>query len=39
MKETIHIINSFRSADIEQLKKSVTEKIENILNTIVKKIN
>lgn len=37
MKETIHTINIFKSADIEQLKKSVTEKIENLLNIIVKR--
>lgn len=37
MKETIHTINTFRSADIERLKKSVTEKIEKLLNTFVKK--
>lgn len=37
MKETIQIKNTFRSADVEWLKKSVTEKIENILNAIAKK--
>lgn len=37
MKETIHTINIFKSADIEQLKKSVTEKIEKIINIQIKK--
>lgn len=37
MKETIYITNTFKSIGIEQLKKSVTEKIKNLLNTIVKK--
>lgn len=39
MKETIELKNTFKSADAEQLKKSVTEKIENLLNAIAKKAN
>lgn len=37
MKETIHTINTFRSDDIERLKKAVTKKIEKLLNTCMKK--
>lgn len=37
MKETIHTINTFRSDDIERLKKAITEKIEKLLNTCMKK--
>ncbi len=37
MKETIHTINTFRSADIEHLKKAVTEKIEKLVNICMKK--
>ena len=37
MKETIHAKNSFRSADSEQLKKAVTEKISKLINCQVKK--
>ncbi len=37
MKDKIHTINTFRSADIEHLKKAVTEKIEKLVNTCMKK--
>lgn len=37
MKDKIHTINTFRSDDIERLKKAVTEKIEKLLNTCMKK--
>lgn len=37
MKETIHTKNSFKSSDIEQLKKTVTEKIEKLANIRMKK--
>ena len=37
MKDTIHTKNSFRSADSEQLKKAVTEKISKLINRQVKK--
>ena len=37
MKENIHTINTFRSDDIERLKEAVTEKIEKLLNTCMKK--
>jgi len=37
VKETIHTKNSFRSADSEQLKKAVTEKISKLINHQVKK--
>lgn len=37
MKDKIHTINTFRSDDIERLKKAVTEKIEKLVNTCMKK--
>lgn len=37
MKENIHTKNSFKSSDKEQIKKAVTEKIEKIINTLIKK--
>jgi hypothetical protein len=39
MKETIHTKNSFRSADVEHLRKAVTEKIEKLVNRQVKRKN
>ncbi|WP_278245156.1 hypothetical protein [Ruminococcus flavefaciens] len=39
MKETIHMKNSFRSADVEHLRKAVTEKIEKLVNRQVKRKN
>lgn len=37
MKEKINTKSSFRSTDIEHLKKAVTEKIEKLLNSQMKK--
>lgn len=37
MKDVIHTKNSFKSSDVEQLKKAVTEKIEKLLNSQMKK--
>ncbi len=37
MKETIHTKNSFKSANIECLKKSVTEKVSKIVDRQIKK--
>lgn len=37
MKEKIHTKSSFRSADIERLKKAVTEKVEKLANIQLKK--
>ncbi len=37
MKETIHTKNSFKSADVEHLRKAVTEKVEKLVNNKIKK--
>ncbi len=37
MKETIHTKNSFKSADLEYLKKNVTEKVSKLVNQQMKK--
>ena len=37
MKETIHTKNSFKSADLEYLKKTVTEKVSKLVNQQMKK--
>lgn len=37
MKEKIHTISTFRTKDIEFLKKAVTAKIEKLVNEQVKK--
>ena len=37
MKETIHTKNSFKSADLEYLKKTVTEKVSKLVNQRMKK--
>lgn len=37
MDDKIHTKNSFKTADIERLKKTVTEKIEKLVNRQVKK--
>lgn len=37
MNKKIHIINSFVTNDAELLKKAVTEKIEKLLNSQMKK--
>lgn len=37
MKDKIHTINTFRTKDIELLKKAVTAKIEKLVNEQVRK--
>ena len=37
MKEIIHTKNSFKSADVEYLRKAVTEKVERLINNKIKK--
>ncbi len=37
MKETIHTKNSFKSADVEHLRKAVTAKIEKLINRKIKR--
>lgn len=37
MKETIHTKNTFKSADTERLRKTVTEKMEKLVNAKLKK--
>ncbi len=37
MKENLHTKNTFKTADIEHLKKAVTAKVEKIINNQVKK--
>ena len=37
MKETINTKNTFKSVDIESLKKAVTAKIEKLVNIKLKK--
>lgn len=37
MKEKIHISGTFRNKNAESIKKSVTEKIEKIINIQIKK--
>lgn len=37
MKETIHTKNSFKSADVEHLRKAVTEKVEKLINRQINK--
>lgn len=32
MKESIHIKNSYKSPNVEHLRKAVTEKIEKLIN-------
>lgn len=32
MKKTVHTKSSFKSNDVERLKKAVTEKIEKLIN-------
>ncbi len=39
MNDKIHTKNSFKTADIERLKKTVTEKIEKLVNRQVKRTN
>lgn len=37
MDDKIHTKNSFKTSDLERLKKTVTEKIEKLVNRQVKK--
>lgn len=37
MRKNIHTKNTFKTADIELLKKAVTAKVEKIINNQVKK--
>lgn len=37
MKEMVHTKSSFKSQDLEQIKKTVTEKIEKLINNKIKK--
>lgn len=37
MKNLIHTVNIFRTDDNELLKKSVTEKVQNLVNKQIKK--
>ncbi len=37
MKDMIHTKNTFRSADTEHLRKAVTEKVEKLINSHIKK--
>ena len=37
MNDKIHTKNSFKTSDLERLKKTVTEKIEKLVNRQVKK--
>lgn len=39
MKEKLHTKSSFKSTDVEHLKKIVTEKIEKIVNRQTKKVS
>ena len=39
MKETVHTKSSFKSQSSEQLKKSVTEKMEKLINIQLKKVS
>ena len=37
MKETVHTKSSFKSQNAEQIKKTVTEKLEKLINSQLKK--
>ena len=37
MKEAVHTKSSFKSQDLEQIKKAVTAKIEKLINRQIKK--
>lgn len=39
MSDKIHTKSSFKTADIERLKKAVTEKVEKLVNRQVKRTN
>ena len=38
MKEKIHTKSTFKSADLEFLRKTVTDKVEKIINEKLKKV-